>query len=110
MTTPRITDIQVGWRVFAGSEEIGEVTQVDADALDVERGRLRHRQYRFPRNLIREANDGVVDLDVDPGTVDTFESAPSSDPGQLPNEYRRLEYGEDVPEPRVPIDTYPTLK
>lgn len=110
MTTPHITDVQIGWRVYAGSEEIGEVTRIDAEALEVERGRLRHHQYRFPRNLVREATDGVVDLDVEPGIVDTFESRPSSSTGQLPDEYRRLEYGEDVSEPSVPIDTYPILK
>lgn len=110
MTTPHITDIQVGWRVFAGSEQVGAVAQIDADALEVERGRLRHHRYRFPRDLVREATDGVVDLDVEPSMIDTFESGSSSTPDRLPDDYRRLELGEDVRERSVPIDTHPTLK
>lgn len=110
MTTPHITDIQVGWRVFAGSEEVGEVTRIDDDGLDVGRGRIRHHDYHFPRTLIKEALDGVVDLDLDPGAVDEYESGRQPDPEQLPDEYRRLEFGQDVPERIDPIDTQQIVK
>lgn len=110
MTTSHIADIQVGWRVFAGSEQIGEVTRIRDDALEVERGRLRRHLYRFPRSLVKEATDGVVDLELEAGGIDEFEADDPPAGVDLPDEYRRLEFREDVTERVVPIDTQPTLK
>jgi hypothetical protein len=105
MTTDHINDIQVGWKVFAGSEEVGAVNSVGDAVLEVRRGGVIHqRSFRIPASLIAEASDGVVDVTVDPSELDRLEVTPAEDSGPLPEESRRLEMheheadGGDVPD------------
>ncbi len=73
MSTPFIADIQVGWKVFAGAEQIGTVEAVGDRHLEVTQGWLRRHRYRIPTKYVAEATDGVVDLVIDPAAVDQFE-------------------------------------
>lgn len=74
MTSPFVADIQVGWKVFAGPEQIGQVTAVAAETLEVTRGTFRRHHYRIPKKYITEATDGVVDLRIDPAAVGEFDT------------------------------------
>lgn len=106
MTQVRLDDIQRGWKVFAGSEEVGEVESVEGRHLDVQRGLLFKHSYRIPETYIAEAADGVVDLGVDLDVVERLErgSDRSDQAAKLPEEYQRLEMDDVSPsvEPRDP--------
>jgi hypothetical protein len=73
MPSATLEVIQKGWKVFAGSEEVGEVTDVGAHDISVRRGTLLRHEFRIPEEYVAEAADGVVDLNVDRGTVESLE-------------------------------------
>ena len=73
MTSIHFVDVQHGWKVFAGAEEIGSVVDVSNDYLEVQRGLLRRHLYLIPTKYIVEAGEGVVDLDLDRSTLETME-------------------------------------
>lgn len=107
MTHPTILDVQKGWKVFAGADEIGHVTDVLPDAIDVQHGTLIRHTYRIPEAHINEASDGVVDLSVDRGTVEALEVDADADDdpaAALPDEYRHIEYPLEGSAPRDPIE------
>jgi hypothetical protein len=79
MTQMRFESIQAGWKVFVGSEEVGEVVDVRGRHIDVRRGSLIKHEYRVPEAYIAEAADGVVDLKVDRATVEALEHAKDAD-------------------------------
>ena len=60
-----IEDIQRGWKVFAGPEELGSVKEVAANGLLVEKGVINRHEYHVPAELVEDAGDGIVDLNVD---------------------------------------------
>ena len=60
-----IEDVQRGWKVFAGPEELGSVKEVAADGIVVEKGVINRHEYRVPADLVEDAGDGIVDLNVD---------------------------------------------
>ena len=73
MTNVHFVDVQHGWKVFAGAEEIGSVVGVSNDCLEVQRGLLRRHLYRIPTKYIEEAGEGLVDLNLDRSTLETME-------------------------------------
>jgi hypothetical protein len=73
MTSQQTFEIENGWKVFAGSEEVGEVVDVATDHLDVKRGTFRHHLYRIPKSYVAEATEGVVDLKLGRSHVDALE-------------------------------------
>ncbi|MBA3234804.1 MAG: hypothetical protein H0T59_02275 [Chloroflexi bacterium] len=113
-----LLDVQQGWKVFAQADEIGEVVDVGPTTFDVRTGTLIQHTYRISEAHIAEAADGLVDLRIDRETVETMEVHENgdhpSDPGtggagdvamdELPDEYRRIEFGEDVDVPPDPRD------
>ena len=103
MTSPYVADIQVGWKVFAGPEQIGEVTQVADDTLEVTRGTLRRHHYRIPKKYVTEATDGVVDLRIDPAAVGEFDADRPATPDD-PGGFERVE---DLGDPVDPADQPP---
>jgi hypothetical protein len=116
MTHPSIVAIQHGWKVFALADEIGQIVDVGPSHIDIQRGLLTKHRYRVPQTHIIEAADGVVDLDIDRESVEAFEVGRSDDgdteavvPDALPDQYRRLEYGDDGPvDPTNPPDIHGT--
>ncbi len=70
MTGMILQDIQVGWKVFVGSEEVGHVVDVGSEDIGVRHGRLIKTTTRIPGDRILEASDGVVDLRADDDTMD----------------------------------------
>lgn len=117
-----LLDVQQGWKVFAQADEIGEVVDVGATTFDVRTGTLMQHTYRIPEADIVEAADGLVDLRIDRQTVETMEvdengerpveqgsdTAPDSTGDvamdELPDDYRRIEFGENVDVPPDPRD------
>ena len=73
MSTIALEDIQVGWKVFIGADEVGRVTESDHAELVVKRGNLIKKTIRVPRDEIVEAADGVVDLRLDAATKARFD-------------------------------------
>jgi len=57
-------DIRQGWKVFAGSDVVGEVAYVRGDELGVKSGRLVKHEYVIPIEYVTDAADGVVDLKI----------------------------------------------
>ncbi len=113
----KLLEVQQGWKVFAQADEIGEVVDVGSTTFDVRTGTLMQHTYRIPESDIVEAADGLVDLRIDRETVETMEidenadASSDSGPGgpgdvamnELPDDYRRIEFGDDLnvpPEPR----------
>jgi hypothetical protein len=90
MTSLYSNDIQTGWKVFAGAEEIGEVTGVGERDFEVRRGILRQHHYQIPMAYVAEATGGVVDLNVEASVLDTLEVDRDAQE-ELPEEYLRLE-------------------
>jgi len=75
MTNVDLQNVQRGWKVFAGDQEIGNVAEVATDELTVAKGTLvRHAYYRIPADRVAEAADGVVDVEIDPAELTTFET------------------------------------
>lgn len=96
MTQPMLEEIQVGWKVYAGEDEVGDVTEVRSESIDVRRGTLIRHEYRIPAEYVAEVSDGIIDLNIDRATVDGLEvgAEPPEDDlpeDELPEEYRRLE-------------------
>jgi hypothetical protein len=73
MTSATLLDIQIGWKVFAGAEEVGEVAAVGEHEISVRRGTIMRREFRVPEEFVTEATDGVVDLSIDRATVESLE-------------------------------------
>ena len=69
-----IEDVQKGWKVFAGPDELGSVKEVADDQLVVTKGLINRHEYRVPADLIEDADPehGIVDLSVDRATVEQF--------------------------------------
>jgi len=74
MTTVDLQNVQRGWKVFAGDQEIGNVAEVATDELTVAKGTLVRHAYRIPADKVAEAADGVVDVEIDPAELTTFET------------------------------------
>ena len=68
-----IEDVQPGWKVFAGPEELGSVKEVKGDEIVVEQGRNAQpaRVSRAAPIYVEDAADGIVDLSVDRATVES---------------------------------------
>jgi hypothetical protein len=66
------TEVRVGWKVYAQSAEVGEVENVDHGDLLVRRGRLIQHHYRVPAEYVVNAGEGVVDLELDPDSIERF--------------------------------------
>lgn len=73
MSTVALQDIQVGWKVYIASDEVGQVAEVGHDDLAVKQGTLIKKTIRVQRAEIDEAGDGVVDLRPDPATKAKFD-------------------------------------
>ncbi len=67
-----LEDMQRGWKVFGGFQEVGEVADVEPAQLGVKHGRLTKHVTRVPTAKIVEAADGVVDLRPDQQVRDQF--------------------------------------
>jgi hypothetical protein len=69
-----IEDVQKGWKVFAGSEELGEVTEIAPHEIVVSKGGLigKH-EYHVPADLVEDADEGIVDLNVDRETLERLQ-------------------------------------
>ena len=68
-----IEDIQPGWKVFAGPDEIGSVKEVAEDELLVTKGVLNKHEYHVPADLVEDADEGIVDLSVDKAAVEAMQ-------------------------------------
>jgi hypothetical protein len=75
MTQATAEDIRQGWKVFAGSDVIGEVAYVKGNALGVKSGRLVKHEYVIPIEYVSDAADGVVDLNIGRDAVTRLEPA-----------------------------------
>ena len=75
MGTPILEDVQKGWKVFAGADEIGRVDEVDDDALTVSKGLLVRHTYRVPAEVVQgvDEEEGVFDLTVDRLTLEDLQ-------------------------------------
>jgi hypothetical protein len=63
--TQAVMGIQTGWRVHDRSgEDLGAVTRLDDRSLWIRRGRIFHHEVAIPRSLVREAEDGHVELEI----------------------------------------------
>jgi hypothetical protein len=107
MTQPLLDEIQVGWKVYAGSDEVGEVTDIWHESIDVGRGFLIRHHYRIPADYVAEAGDGKVDLGVDRATVDRLEIGAEPSDDDLPDEFRRLEGRDRLQHHDDPRDSLP---
>jgi hypothetical protein len=68
-----IEDIQPGWKVFAGSDEVGSVKEVGEEELLVSKGLINRHEYHVPADLVEDANEGIVDLKVDLAAVQALQ-------------------------------------
>ena len=75
MTQATTENIRQGWKVFAGSDAIGEVAYIRDDELGVKSGRLVKRQYVIPIEYVSDAADGVVDLKIGRDAVTELQPA-----------------------------------
>jgi hypothetical protein len=82
MPNATLDTIQKGWKVFAGSEEVGEVMEVGSHDISVRRGTILRHEFRVPEEYVVEAADGVVDLNADRATIDSLEAGMPVDDGQ----------------------------
>ncbi len=64
MTQATAENIRQGWKVYAGSDRIGEVAYVTGAELGVKSGRLIKHEYVIPIEFVVDAADGVVDLKI----------------------------------------------
>jgi hypothetical protein len=61
--TQAVFEIQPGWKVHdRDGVELGAVTRLDQGSMWVRRGRLLHHEVEIPRSLVREAEEGHVEL------------------------------------------------
>ena len=68
-----IEDVQKGWKVFAGSDELGSVTEIAPDEIVVSKGVINKHEYHVPADLVEDADEGIVDLNVDRETVERIQ-------------------------------------
>jgi hypothetical protein len=68
-----IEDIQKGWKVYAGADELGSVKEVGTDEIIVSKGVLNKHEYHVPADFVENADEGVVDLTVDRETVERLQ-------------------------------------
>ncbi len=68
-------NIRQGWKVFAGSDPIGEVAYVRGNEFGVKSGRLVKHEYVIPIEYVSDAADGVVDLKIGRDAVTRLEAA-----------------------------------
>lgn len=68
-----IEDVQPGWKVFAGPEELGSVKEVGADEILVSKGVINRHEYHVPADLVEDAGEGIVDLSVDRAAVEALQ-------------------------------------
>ncbi len=73
--TMTLDAIRVGWKVFARSDEVGTVENVDHGEVVVRSGHLIRHRYRVPAEYVASAGDGVVDLELDSDSVEQFEAS-----------------------------------
>ena len=73
--SPILEDVQKGWKVYAGADEIGRVDEVGDDSLTVSKGLLVRRTYRVPAEVVQDVDEGegVIDLTVDRETLETLQ-------------------------------------
>lgn len=57
--------VRRGWKVYLGSNEIGEIDDVGERDLTVRRGTIRKSVVRLPVEVVAEADEGIVDLHDD---------------------------------------------
>lgn len=93
--------IRPGMKVFAGDAEVGRVSAVWDRDFEVTRGLIFRHVYVIPAQYVAEADEGVVELNIDKDAVGRLETAPVA-ADDLPEDYRRLEsiddwYGRDDP-------------
>jgi hypothetical protein len=71
-----IEDVQRGWKVFAGPDELGSVKDVGDGELVVTKGIINRHEYHVPAELIEETDPehGVVDLSVDRAALEQREA------------------------------------
>jgi hypothetical protein len=74
MTHASLQEVQRGWKVYAGNQQVGTVSAVAPDQLTLEKGRLMRHHYRVPIERVAEAAAGVVDLNIGPGEMVAFET------------------------------------
>jgi hypothetical protein len=67
-------NIRQGWKVFAGSDVIGEVAYVRGGEFGVKSGRLVKHEYVIPIECVSDAADGVVDLNISRDAVTRLEA------------------------------------
>lgn len=73
MPSPTLEEVQPGWRVFAGPDQVGTVADTREHEIEVTRGTLIRHTYRVPETYVRDADDGVVDLLIDRDTFEDLE-------------------------------------
>ncbi len=74
MATILLDDVQKGWKVYMGADQVGEVADVGEGDLGVKRGALLSHVVRVPKESVIEAADGVVDLSTDDQTKQLLEN------------------------------------
>ena len=74
MTDPLLEDVQPGFKVYAGADELGKVDAIDAHELVVSKGTLVKHTYHVPAEFIEEVSPGVVDLKVDRQTIEDLQN------------------------------------
>lgn len=63
--TQAVMGIQPGWKVHdREGVDLGAVTRLDDRSLWVKRGRIIRREVEIPKSLVREAEEGYVELAV----------------------------------------------
>ena len=63
--TQAVMGIQPGWKVHdREGADLGAVTRLDDRSLWVKRGRIIRREVEIPKSLVREAEEGHVELAV----------------------------------------------
>jgi hypothetical protein len=70
--TMALSGVRPGWKVYARAAEVGTVETVDNGDLYFRRGRLIQHRYRVPGEFVESADEGVVDLKLDPDTIEQF--------------------------------------
>ena len=73
MASPMLEEVQPGWRVYAGPDEVGTVSDAREHEIDVSRRTLFRHTYRVPEAFVKDADDGVVDLLIDKPTFEDLE-------------------------------------
>jgi hypothetical protein len=69
-----IEDVQKGWKVFAGADELGSVKEVGSDEIVVSKGVINRHEYHVPADLVESADEGIVDLAIDRETLERIQS------------------------------------